>query len=553
MAGFQDRKGPLTRGNPISDTLKSLSKLGMKYDDMVIRNSRAVGFTESKLGYTMNPSGSDADDIYYAFAALSMTDTSSKKNISFFDKSYPKKRDELRQFAIQDEIEEILDTVADEAIVYDESNYFCYPTLRGPVSKSLREDLQDNFNKIYEYFGFQDGLSAWNYFRKWLVDGYLCFEIVYNDEQDQVIGFKELDPVSLFPAVDKDSGKKIWIQYKGGGPKERILWDAQVIYVSYSSANSPSRVSYVERLVRSFNLLRIMEHSRIIWSVTNASYKMKFVIPVGGKSKTRAKQSLSQLMHNYRELVDFDYESGELSTNGKPMMQFHKEYWLPSKDGESPEIDTLSNDGPDLSDVETLKWFADKLKMASKIPFSRFDKDSPATYEMAAEGMQRDEIKFAKFINRLRSIFQEIITKPLYLQMVLDNPELQDDFNFKANLSVEYNKDNVFEELKEMELASKRIDFISTMMSSLVEQDADMNEIPYFNLSYLIKRYGGFNQEDLRANEREKTIESLEKEGYSKEDSEKIVAGEPKKNFKKQEPEGEEDSADIGGEIDLGL
>jgi hypothetical protein len=91
------------------------------------------------------------------------------------------------------------------------------------------------------------------------------------------------------------------------------------------------------------------------------------------------------------------------------------------------------------------------------------------------------------------------------------------------------------------------------MMSSLVEQDADMNEIPYFNLSYLIKRYGGFNQEDLRANEREKTIESLEKEGYSKEDSEKIVAGEPKKNFKKQEPEGEEDSADVGGEIDLGL
>jgi hypothetical protein len=280
---------------------------------------------------------------------------------------------------------------------------------------------------------------------------------------------------------------------------------------------------------------------------------MKFVIPVGGKSKTRAKQSLSQLMHNYRELVDFDYESGELSTNGKPMMQFHKEYWLPSKDGESPEIDTLSNDGPDLSDVETLKWFADKLKMASKIPFSRFDKDSPATYEMAAEGMQRDEIKFAKFINRLRSIFQEIITKPLYLQMVLDNPELQDDFNFKANLSVEYNKDNVFEELKEMELASKRIDFISSMMSSLVQQDADMNEIPYFNLSYLIKRFGGFNQEDLRSNEREKTIESLEKEGYSKEDSEKIATGQPKKNFKKQEPEGDEDSADVGGEIDLGL
>ena len=76
MAGFTDRRGPLSTGNPVRRLLKDLSNLGMAYDDMIIRNSRAVGYTESQMGYTFNPMGSDADDIYGAFAALSLTDTS---------------------------------------------------------------------------------------------------------------------------------------------------------------------------------------------------------------------------------------------------------------------------------------------------------------------------------------------------------------------------------------------------------------------------------------------------------------------------------------------
>ena len=97
----------------------------------------------------------------------------------------------------------------------------------------------------------------------------------------------------------------MWVQYKGGGAKERKLWDSQIIYLSYSQVNSPMRISYVERLTRSFNLLRIMETTRIIWAVSNASFKTQFIIPVGGKSKTRAKQSLGYLpkMENHQKSV----------------------------------------------------------------------------------------------------------------------------------------------------------------------------------------------------------------------------------------------------------
>jgi len=550
MAGFTDRKGPLTEGNPVRKILKDLSTLGMAYDDMIIRNSRAVGFTESQIGYGfMNPMGSDADDMYAAFAALSLTDTTLKKNISYFDKDYVKKRDQLRTFAVQDEIEDILDIITDEAIVFDESNYFAYSEFNGEISVKIEEEVADVYNNVYTYFGFTDAIQPWNYFRKWLVDGYLAFEIVYNDKQTEIIGFKELDPISLLPGIDTDTGKKMWVQYKGQGVKERKLWDSQVIYLSYSQVNSPQRISYVERLIRSFNLLRVMETTRIIWAVSNASFKTQFIIPVGGKSKTRAKQSLAQLMNSYREVVDFNYESGEIQTNGKPMMPFNKEYWLPSKDGEQPEISTIGGDGPDLGDTESLKYFADKLKLASKIPFSRFDKEGGSTYDMEASGMLRDEIKFSKFINRLRSIFQEILVKPVYLQMCLNHPELANDIAFKAGLGLNFVKDNLFEEMKEMDLQTKRVDFIGNMKTQLSTMDAEMNEIPFFDLGWLIKRYGGFARDDLKANERAKERTKLKEEGYADEDIEKILLGAKKADFKPEDGgnEVEEDPlADLG-------
>lgn len=538
MAGFTDRrKGVLTGANPVRKALKDLSTLGMAYDDMVIRNSRAVGFTENQIGYgLMNPMGSDADDMYAAFAALSLTDTSLKKNISYFDKDYQRKRDQLKAFAVQDEIEDILDIITDEAIVFDETNYFAYSKFNGEISNKIEEEIGDAYNNIYAYFGFSDAIQPWNYFRKWLVEGFLAFEIIYNDKQTEIIGFKELDAISLMPGVDTDTGKKMWVQYKGGGPKERKLWDSQIIYLSYSQVNSPQRISYVERLIRSFNLLRVMETTRIIWAVSNASFKTQFIIPVGGKSKTRAKQSLGQLMNSYREVVDFNYESGEIQTNGKPMMPFNKEYWLPSKDGEQPEISTIGGDGPDLGDTESLTYFSDKLKVASKIPFSRFDKEG-STYDMDASGMLREEIKFSKFINRLRSIFQEILVKPVYLQMCLNHVELKNDVAFKAGLGINFVKDNVFEEMKDMELQTKRVDFIGNMKTQLSIMDSEMNEIPFFDLGWLIKKYGGLTIDDFKSNERAKKRTILQEEGYSDEDVDKILMGANKKDFKPEKPD----------------
>jgi len=123
----------------------------------------------------------------------------------------------------------------------------------------------------------------------------------------------------------------------------------------------------------------------------------------------------------------------------------------------------------------------------------------------------------------------------MYIQMCLNHPELKNDVAFKAGLGLKFVKDNVFEEMKEMELQTKRVDFIGNMKTQLSTMDENMTEIPFFDLGWLIKRYGGFTRDDLKANQRAKTKADLEKEGYSEEDIEKILLGADKKDFKPEE------------------
>ena len=115
--------------------------------------------------------------------------------------------------------------------------------------------------------------------------------------------------------------------------------------------------------------------------------------------------------------------------------------------------------------------------------------------------MVRDEIKFAKFINRLRSVFQEILVKPLYIQMCLKYPEFQDDPQFKTQVALRFNEENVFAELKNQEIMQLRLDFISSMRDSLMTTNQEtMEEEYYFDQEYLVTKYLKLSEDDIRAN-----------------------------------------------------
>lgn len=559
MAGFiTTRKDPraYSNDNRVSKLLRKISNLGMDFDGKVFKNSKAIGLYDKDP--TVQQSANEfrfEDSVYDIFDGYSLTDPSMHKNVSLYDRRYDEnKRNELRRLAMQDEIEEILDIVTDETICYNENGLFCELLYnRTLLADDLNDEINEIFNQIYSCFGFWDHNMAWGYFRKFLIEGFLAFEIIYDGDQDKretqknIIKFKELEVLSLVPAVDHQTGEKIWIQYPNDPARQRVLYDSQIIYISYAQFDSASRVSYVERLSRSFNLLRIMESTRIMWAVTNSSFKTTFTIPVENH-QNRGKQSLAEVMHSYKEVIDFNNESGEITVNGRPMLPFNKEYWFPSVNGESPQIQTLGGDGPDLSDTEAMNYFKHKLYQASKIPFTRFDnQQGRGSYTLNAESVMREEVKFNNFINRLRSVYKELLIKPVYIQLCLKHKEFASDVQFRNSLTLDFVSDNVFTEMREIEVIQKKSDFIGSLMQTFVTMDSEGNETPYFDIDFLVMRFSGLTQEDISMNQRMKDKKKLKKDGYKEKDIEKILDGEPKSRFKAEKKEEKDEGEDEGG------
>ena len=512
MAGFVDNGSE--NGSPIfqriRESAKNLSRFGMKYEDMVVKNSMAVGSTEAAF---LNKNKSNVIDENMMYS-LAKQDTSVKQYISYFDKDYKGKRDYLRKFALNPEIEQVLDTICDEAINYDPSNFFAYPAFLDltNINEKSKEKIYDAFKTLYDVWGFSDDITAWQYFRQLLVDGFLAFEIIFDDRGENIIGFKELDPITLIPSVEKQPNGTlvdIWIQNPNDARKKRTLYDSQIIYISYAKGNSVSRLSYTERLIRPYNTLRIIEYTRIIWSVMNSSYKMKMTVPVGSRSPQKALQTLGELMSIYKEDFRLSDDTGELLIDGSPKIQFYKNYLIPQGQNGQPSIDPLKAEGPDLNDTAPLAYFYDKFIEESKVPASRFkglDGSSTAAYSNSADGLDREEVRFSKFINRLRSIFQDIMIKPLWVQACKDNKALENDLNFRSQLGLSFVSDNSFKINQEMEIITKKKESVDSLAGIPGDDDN-----PYFSAKYLIENFLGLSEDDIKANEEAKKKKEKEK------------------------------------------
>jgi hypothetical protein len=170
-------------------------------------------------------------------------------------------------------------------------------------------------------------------------------------------------------------------------------------------------------------------------------------------NRTNGMQTLNSAMNRYKEDIKFLPDSGELQINGQVNLPFNKEYWMPESDAGSPGIEVLGNDGPELNDNDQLKFFKNQLYKISKIPLSRFDQESGETwFGTDPTSTARIEIDFARFVNRLRNTFAQIILKPLQIQVALSIPELADNRDFLDSISLQYKSYNLFEEMMEIEL-----------------------------------------------------------------------------------------------------
>lgn len=518
-----------------SKLLTTLSRYGMTYTDQVLKNMQAVPADRNLQ---------NKEDIGYHQSLYQGWDNSwtpkKEEDKSYSEKALIEKVRVLRKMATQPELEDILDILANECIVYDnDESYIATPfmdtaliqELNEKSAEEIRRCVDTSFYKLYMLLDFKR--NAWSLFKRWLIDGVLAFEIVYDDLEHpkSIIGIIPIDPTIITRKVDQDGTEK-WIMFKDMVGLERTLLSSQIIYVKYSERDDGvDRQSYLERLIRPFNIYRIIEQAQIIWTTTQASFKMMFTIPVAGMNKARGLQTLQSAMNRYKEEITFNSETGELLTNGKVNQIFNKEYWMPENENGKPEIETLVDNGPQLNDSDQLTYHLNKLYKISKIPLGRFDKDAQATwFGSDPTAVLRDEINFGRFVNRLRATWSEIILKPLRIQVSLSIPDIKNDKRILDAISLRFNTYNQFTEMMEIEIDTKRVEFIQTMHDSLTTQDDEGNDVSFFSQKFLVLKYLKMSEADLELNEKYLLEEKFKKKSGNGEEEEDTGGADEEEN-----------------------
>ena len=535
-----------------SKLLTTLSRYGMTYTDQVLKNMQAIPADRNLQ---------NKEDIGYHQSLYQGWDNSwtpkKEEDKSYSEKALIEKVRVLRKMATQPELEDILDILANECIVYDnDESYIATPfmdtaliqELNEKSAEEIRRCVDTSFYKLYMLLDFKR--NAWSLFKRWLIDGVLAFEIVYDDLEHpkSIIGIIPIDPTIITRKVDQDGTEK-WIMFKDMVGLERTLLSSQIIYVKYSERDDGvDRQSYLERLIRPFNIYRIIEQAQIIWTTTQASFKMMFTIPVAGMNKARGLQTLQSAMNRYKEEITFNSETGELLTNGKVNQIFNKEYWMPENENGKPEIETLVDNGPQLNDSDQLTYHLNKLYKISKIPLGRFDKDAQATwFGSDPTAVLRDEINFGRFVNRLRATWAEIILKPLRIQVSLSIPDIKNDKRILDAISLRFNTYNQFTEMMEIEIDTKRVEFIQTMHDSLTTQDAEGNDVSFFSQKFLVLKYLKMSEADLELNQKYLLEEKFKKKSGNDEEEEDTGGADEEENAPEDDM-GNEDEGSVEDE-----
>ena len=492
MADFQNSglNSAVENRGLFSRILRTLSNYGMNYDDMIIRNQVGIGINE-------DPYSAQGNSMYDFFSQRAVASVLNRKSIPYLDKAYADKRRILREYSIKDEIRDFVSSISDESIVYNDERDFCSPRpLPNDYPQEIQDKYQEFFEKIYNKFGFSDNITAWSTMRDFLIDGYIAMEFIYDDKKKNIIGFNRLRPETLVPAYEPNVGH-LWIQFPEDPQLRRIFLDSQIVFISYSTQNDYSETSYVEGLIKPYNQLKILEQTRIMYNVINATIYQKFTIPVKGLSRQRAEEQIGQLIQDYSEEVEWDDTLGTLSINGSKQLPYNKQIWFPEGDAGTPNMTLESPQGHDLNDETMLKWFHQALKRASKIPITRFEAESGGGNLISdASEMTRDEIKFHNFVMRLRTNFKELIVKPLKLQMLIEFPELKDDEVFINSVDIIFYTNQIFEEWKKINTMAKRAEAITTLTGIM------NGEKPYFHIEWIMDHVFKLTPEEKSENEK---------------------------------------------------
>ena len=420
-----------------------------------------------------------------------------------------------REIALHPECDSAIDDIINESISSDLDFAPVNIELSNlEVGDKIKKQVREEFRLILKLLDFDK--KCHDIFRRWYIDGRMHYHKMIDFENPQE-GIKELryidalkikkvrevvkkkatiDTVEKGPNGEKfDYGEVLeYYMYFPHGYKAQQAKGLKIANDAICSVNSGlmdhnrnTVLSFLHKAIKSVNQLRMIEDSLVIYRLSRAPERRIFYIDVGNLPKMKAEQYLREVMNRYRNKLVYDSATGEVRDDRKHMSML-EDFWLPRREGgRGTEITTLPG-GQNLGELEDVKYFQKKLYKSLNIPLSRLEQESSFTIGRTNE-ITRDELKFAKFVGRLRKKFSELFHDLLKTQLVLKGiMTLEDWEELKENIQYDFIFDNHFTELKDNELLTERLNSVGMIEPYLGK---------YFSAEYVRKQVLHFTDEEI--------------------------------------------------------
>jgi len=417
-----------------------------------------------------------------------------------------------REISMYPEIENAIDEIVNEVffigdntqpvdIVLDDLDY----------NDTTKNKIRKEFENILTILNFSENM--YEYFKRWYIDGAIYFNVVIDKDNpsEGIVDLRYVDAMKIKKVLEVKSEKRLggivpipddyeeffYFDNKLKIPVDSIVYSTSGLTKIVDSGNpliqNVLNLSYLHKAIKPFNQLNMLEDAAIIYRISRAPERRVFKIPVGNAPRHKQEQYLNEIMQKFKNKIAYDPATGELRDATK-VMSILEDFWIPVPEGTTgADISTLPG-GQNLGEINDINYFKKKLYNSLYVPLSRFsdvtDGGGQQTYSARTTEIIREEIKFSKFIQRLRNRFSKIFLQALRIQLVLKGVIDLDDWenNFKNKIRFDFKKDSHFFEFNEAEIVTRRIELAS----------AALQLEGYFSKKYIQKKFLKLSDEEIK-------------------------------------------------------
>ena len=385
-----------------------------------------------------------------------------------------------RDIASHPECDGAIEDIVNDAIIGDHDSSPVNVILdKVDTSDAIKETIREEFDNILSMLDFSQ--YGHDIFKKWYIDGRLPYHIVIdtNNPKRGILDLRYIDPIMLrkVKEITEEKDPKTgailirksedFFMYSDPSKDQQQALKIHKDSIAYCTSGmlDPSRtriLSYLQKALKPVNQLRMMEDSLVIYRISRAPERRIFYIDVGNLPKGKAEEYLKGIMAQYRNKLVYDANTGAIKDDKKHMSML-EDFFLPRREGgKGTEITTLPG-GENLGQIDDILYFQKKLFKSLNVPMSRMEQDAQFSIGRSSE-INREEVKFKKFIDKLRMRFSDLFTQILKTQLILKGIITSQDWDeWKEDINFDFIEDNYFSELKESEMIRERFEMLASL------------------------------------------------------------------------------------------